>query len=247
MRKKISAGFVCLAFVLLFAGGISMYEMHRMRGQALGIIEENAENTELVDKMLTALQRQNSSLMRMIFSDATTPDAEYHLGVKAFDEAIAEAGRLSHNSYFLQTVIEANANFRRTIDNHLAGDGTPDIDWFVSAYLQSYYQLDYAIRSYLTSPSNPLAARAEILEKSAYKTITPSIVTLLIAIIIVLMFFFFINSYYMTPLLEIHKSLKNYLNHQIPFAPKCDSSEDEIAEIQEMIQTVIEQQKNGRR
>ena len=247
MRQKISLGFICLAFVLLFAGGISMYELHRLRHQALSIIEENSLNTSLADKMLTALQKQNSSLLRMIFSDATTPDAEYHLGKKAFAEAVEEALEMPHNRTFLQTVIEANTNFQYTIDSHLAGDDIPDIDWFVSSYLQSYYRLDNAIKDYLTSPANPIAARAQILEQNAYKTITPSIVTLLIAIIIVLMFFFFINSYYMRPLLDIHKSMKNYLIHKIPFAPKCDSSEDEIDELKEMIEEVIEQKKNERK
>ena len=247
MRKKISAGFVCLAFVLLFAGAISMYEMHRLRGQALGIIEDNTYNTALADKMLTALQKQNSSLLRMIFSDATTPDAEFHLGQKSFDEAVEAATALPRNSDFLQPVIEANTAFLYTIEQHLKGDGTPDIDWFVSSYLQAYYRLDDAIRDYFTSPANPIAARAQILEKSAYKTITPSIVTLLIALIIVLMFFFFINAYYTRPLLEIHKSLKNYLNHKIPFDPKCEGSEDEIDELKGMIEELIERKKNERR
>ena len=45
-------------------------------------------NTELADRMLTALQSQNSAILRMIFSDATTPDAGYELGRTAFYDAL---------------------------------------------------------------------------------------------------------------------------------------------------------------
>ena len=91
MRKKISIGFISLALVLLLAGAVSVYELQRLRNQSEEIVALNMRNTELADRMLTALQSQNSAILRMIFSDATTPDAGYELGRTAFYDALEAA------------------------------------------------------------------------------------------------------------------------------------------------------------
>ena len=75
MRKKISIGFISLALVLLLAGAVSVYELQRLRNQSEEIVSLNLRNTELADRMMTALQSQNSAILRMILSEATTPDA----------------------------------------------------------------------------------------------------------------------------------------------------------------------------
>ena len=143
----------------------------------------------------------------------------------------------------VQTCALPIREYREIVTVHLADDGTADIDWFLAIYLPAYYHLDAMLKDYLSSPANSLPARAQMLEKSVYKTITPSILTLLIAIIIVLMFYFFVDSYYVRPVIRIHKSLKNYLAHGIPFAPKFESNDDEIEGLKEMIDELAERKK----
>ncbi len=250
MRRKISIGFISLALVLLLAGAISMYELQRLRTQSEEILALNMRNTELADRMFTALQTQNSSILRMIFSDATTPDAGYELGRTAFADALAAASVTEEDMDDLEAVRAADREYREVIAARLAGETTEteaDIDWFLSTYLQAYYQLDDTLKDYLTSPASSIPARAQMLEKSVYKTITPSILTLLVAIIIVLMFYFFVDSYYVRPLIRIHRSLENYLAHGIPFAPKFESNDDEMQGLKEMIDELVERKKTGQR
>ena len=243
MRKKISIGFISLALVLLLAGAVSVYELQRLRNQSEEIVSLNLRNTELADRMMTALQSQNSAILRMILSEATTPDAGYELGRAAFDEALKAASVTEEDATDLAAVRTAHREYREIVTVHLADDGTADIDWFLAIYLPAYYHLDAMLKDYLSSPANSLPARAQMLEKSVYKTITPSILTLLIAIIIVLMFYFFVDSYYVRPVIRIHKSLKNYLAHGIPFAPKFESNDDEIEGLKEMIDELAERKK----
>lgn len=245
MRKKISIGFISLALILLFAGAVSMYELHRLRTQAMEVIEMNSYNTEIADRMFTALQTQNSSILRMIFSDSTVPDAGYELGLKAFDEALLAASATKSGTADLATVKDTYEDYQNVVSLHINNDETEDVDWFISSYLKAYYRLDEALKDYLTSPASSIPARAQMLEKNAYKTITPSILTLLVAIIIVLMFYFFVDSYYVRPITKIHKSLGNYLAHGVPFSPKFESNDDEVIGLRDMIEELTERKRNS--
>lgn len=243
MRKKISIGFISLALVLLFAGGISMYESYRLSKQAHEVIEQNNRNTLLANRMVTALQTQNSSILNMLFLGDSLPDADYSIGKTAFDNAFTEAAETSTDKTDLTTIYDLRQQYNQVINTFLNGE-TKMNDAFLSFYMESYYALDQALTDYLISPDNSVESRAATLEKNVYKTITPSILTLIVAIIIVLMFFFFIESYYVRPLTSIYKSLKNSLSHHIPFDPKFESNDDELNGMKEMIAELIEQKKN---
>ena len=153
MRKKISIGFISLALVLLLAGAVSVYELQRLRNQSEEIVALNMRNTELADRMLTALQSQNSAILRMIFSDATTPDAGYELGRTAFYDALEAASVTEEDISDLAAVRVADREYQEVVTAHLADDGTEDLDWFLATYMQAYYRL----RS--TSPLRPTPYR----------------------------------------------------------------------------------------
>ncbi len=115
MRKKISIGFISLALVLLLAGAVSVYELQRLRNQSEEIVSLNLRNTELADRMMTALQSQNSAILRMILSEATTPDAGYELGRAAFDEALKAASVTEEDATDLAAVRTADREYREIV------------------------------------------------------------------------------------------------------------------------------------
>lgn len=173
MRKKISIGFISLALVLLLAGAVSVYELQRLRNQSEEIVALNMRNTELADRMLTALQSQNSAILRMIFSDATTPDAGYELGRTAFYDALEAASVTEEDISDLAAVRVADREYQEVVTAHLADDGTEDLDWFLATYMQAYYHLDETLKEYLTSPANSIPARAQMLEKASTRPSRP--------------------------------------------------------------------------
>ena len=247
MRKKITIGFMSLAVVLLLAGAISMYELQRLRSQAEQVLETNSRNIELAERMLDALQRQNSSILRMTLADINIPDTGYDIGCESFDKAYAEAIEASGNSEEMINIAMANTEYRNVISNHLLNDEIEDREWFLSTYLQAYYKLDEALKSHITSPENSVQIRTQMLEKNAYKTITPSILTMLVAIIIVMMFYYFVDHYYAHPIIKLHNSLKNYLSFNVPFAPKFESNDDELQGLRDMISELIDRKKNSQK
>lgn len=220
-----------------------MYESHRLSEQAHEVIELNNRNTLLANRMVTALQTQNSSILQMLLSGESLPDEDYSIGKTAFDNAFTEAAETSNGKRDLMAIYDSRQQYNKVINTFLNGETTKS-DTFLPLYIESYYALDLALTNYLISPDSSIASRAVMLEKNVYKTITPSILTLIVAIIIVLMFFFFIESYYVHPLTSIYKSLKNHLSHRIPFDPKFESNDDELNGMKEMIADLIEQKKS---
>lgn len=240
MRKKISIGFIALALLLLFAGAISMFEIKRLKMEA-GIVNElTDQNAKFADKMLSGLQMQNSSILKVIYHrDIIAPDTEYDKGRTTFDESYTAAAKASSNRSDLIALHEENLNYHRVISDYLDEKNTLTETEFLPIYLNAYYKLDKSIKEYQTLPTNSIPS----IEQDVYRTITPSILTLLIAIIVVLMFYYFITSFYINPLTKIHKSLSNYLSHKIPFDPRFESNDDELNGLRQMISQLIERKK----
>ncbi len=241
IRKRITIGFLSLALLLFFAGIISMFELDRLRNHAQEIIESSLQNTELSKQMLNAVQIQNRAILQMIILQQPVPDSDYEAGVAKFNEAISAATVTVRDRAELERIYAANDAYRDIVNTHLTDPGhTRNTDWFLNTYLEAYYDLDTAIKEYMTSPQTSIATRTLLLEENAYKTITPSIITLCVAILIVLMFCFFIDLYYVKPILKINEGLRGYLDSHLPFNPTFDGG-DELASLKTRIEELIGQ------
>lgn len=218
IRRKISIGFIALLVVLFCAIVINIFELSRLRNSTEEIIAEGAESTEYASRMLNALQKQNRAVLNMVFTEQDTSSVEYHEGVYELNSAIMEAMERNPNSTFLEKIYEANLVYHNIVEQHsLSQEESDDRAWFVDSYVESYYALDSAIKSYMTSPKSSVAVRMSRLESNIYKTITPSVLTLLVAVLILLLFYFFIDTYYTKPVKKISKSLDDYTKNRIPY------------------------------
>ena len=246
MRKKIIIGFASLIAVLLFAGIISIFELNRLRDKTALIIDSGAENARIADILIGALQTQNSAVIKMIISkEVSEPGPEYISSALLFEQTLAEAAGTINNPDDLIPIREDAEAYANTVLQYANESLEPDMVWFAGSYLTAYYKLDESITNFISSPGTSLADRAAMLERNAYKTITPSILTLLVAIIIVLMFFFFVDSYYVRPLQKINKGLRKYLSAKIPFDDSFETNDD-LNELKKSVAELIEQSRKGR-
>ncbi|MBR4064165.1 MAG: hypothetical protein IKK02_02765 [Tidjanibacter sp.] len=257
LRKRISIGFMSLVALLFFAVAISVAELGRLRSDAREIVDAGKRGNDLAAMMMSGLQKQNSAILRMVATEHITPDSEYDEGKKEFENAYAEAMEVMIHGTDLDAVTTAEENYRSVVESYLSpapapitNDSTgmlepfrPDAKKFLEEYLPVYYSLDEAVKRYMASPQSSIARRTAMVEDNAYRTITPSIITLLVAILVVLMFHFFIDIYYIKPVLRINKSLEQYLATRVPFAPKVDG-ENEISGLRDNIEKLIELQKS---
>lgn len=240
IRKKISVGFLALSLVLFCAVIINVFELNRMSRNTQELVAESAESAEFATRMLDALQKQNRAVLNTVILNNESVDAEYHNGVYEFNAAIMEAMELNPDSPALQSIYEANINYHQITDNHAYSTTDESIDraWFMESYVESYYELDSAIKSYITSPKSSVAVRMYNLESNVYKTITPSVLTLLVAVTILIMFHFFIDTYYTKPLRNISRGLDGYIKAKVPYQVKIEEK-SELSSLNDNIKELI--------
>ncbi len=232
-----------MALLLFFAGAITMFELDRLRSDAREVIAASMRSTEFATRMLNALQIENSSVLRMMSTGTQAPDSMFRVGRDIFNRALSEATGTIRDRTELDAVYSANDYYNEVIATQLSDEVSPGAGHRpLSTYLEAYYNLDSAIKNYMTSPEGSLVSRTEMLEDNAYKTMTPSILTLLAAILIVLMLYFFIDLYYVKPVQKLRKSLDGYINARIPFQAEFEGG-DELRRIRDDIEILISRTK----
>lgn len=241
IRKKISVGFVALAIILVGSGAISIGEMNRLQNASKNVITEGNNHSVVATRMLNALQKQNSAVLEMIMTSDTVPSKTYFEGAEEFRQVLESAAHKGD----ITAIEEANKQYGALISQHRHSINEADEkQWYMESYMAAYYALDRAIKEYfVVVPEEVMAARMSSLEKSVYKTITPSILTHIVALLVVLMLYFFVDTYYTKPVVKISKGLKHYVKNDIPYRVKID----EKSELMELNNSIIELAENNKK
>lgn len=228
IRRKISVGFIAVFLALFCAIAINIFELQRLSSRADKIIVDGAQHTEYATQMLNALQKQNRAVLNMILLGDENYSEQLDKGVYEFNAAIMKAMEKSPTNVALEDIYNANERYHSTIVEHSAETTEEDnLVWFMNTYIENYYTLDEAIKTYMASPQkSSVAEHVSTLEDNIYKTITPSVLTLLVAVTILLLFYFFIDTYYTKPVRNISRSLDNYTKSKVPYQVKIEEKSE---------------------
>ena len=245
LRKKIMSGFISLALLLFFAATFSFWELQRMSRETQELLDASARYTRLSREMLDAIQEQNASLLSMIMQDKRRLDTTFIASRLRFDHALIEATVTVRDLTELDAIYQAYRTYEETITTYIEADAPNTVSWFVDIYRSSYADLTTVVKNYMSASQYTLSTQASLLKGSAYRAITPSIMTLGVAMIVVLLFCFLIDLYFIHPVIRINKSLWNYLNNKLPFSAHVEGH-DEVYRLREAIETLIQMVKNKR-
>jgi hypothetical protein len=153
-----------------------------------------------------------------------------------FDSLDASAGRL--NGVFEQLRKSRNVENSLRADSLWSGnisfDGT---EWYDKEYMPVYDMASDQIIRLLSHAQNSLTPRAERLSRNAYRAVTPVFISLVVMIVILLMFYYFIMIYSVNPIVEMNKSLGDWIRYKLPFAVKAECR-DELEELKSKIESV---------
>lgn len=239
IRRKISTGFFAISFVLFCAVALNVFELKRMGRKAEEFIQQSNQSTEYATSMLNALQKQNRAVLNMIILNDSIPSDDLQIGRTELFSALLKAKNASPDNATIDTIENSIRKYNDTIEQHATDNSeAADKAWFTNIYVEDYYALDSAIKAYMTSPKSGVSMRIAELEENTYKTITPSVLTLLIAVAIMLMFFFFIDTYYTKPVRRMSKALDNSLKNRIPYQVKIDEK-NEISQLNDNITELV--------
>ena len=113
-----------------------------------------------------------------------------------------------------------------------------DTSWYFNTYKAKYAELENGVKNFLTSTQNLVVNEVNSLKNNAYRAIMYGIVTIATAVIVIFLMLFFINVFYIKPIVDISKALKNYLAMRVPFDVDV-AAKDEVFMLKEYIEQLI--------
>ena len=132
---------------------------------------------------------------------------------------------------------------RAAIEAAVQNDEEDSVRWYTEEYEAVYLRLTAAVKAYMTSTQSSLAPRTEQMKKSAYRAVTPVLISLLVMIAVLLMFYYFMTIYCVNPIVKMNRSLGDYLAYKVAFSVKTECR-DELRELKEKIETLINQSRH---
>ena len=255
IRKRITIGFLSIIVLLFFSGLVSLFELSHMSTDIDLILASNRKSIATSEGMLNAIRASD----RAVISYAVLRDTSYvdscrsrfiDLSIKIeqarletsnsaaslFDSLDASAGRL--NGVFEQLRKSRNVENSLRADSLWNGDMSFDgTEWYDKEYMPVYDMASDQIIRLLSHAQNSLTPRAERLSRNAYRAVTPVFISLVVMIVILLMFYYFIMIYSVNPIVEMNKSLGDWMRYKLPFAVKAECR-DELEELKTKIESV---------
>ena len=255
IRKRITIGFLSIIVLLFFSGLVSLFELSHMSTDIDLILASNRKSIATSEGMLNAIRANDRAVIRYaVLRDTSYVDScrsrFIDLSIKIeqarletsnsaaslFDSLDASAGRL--NGVFEQ--LRKSRNVENSLradslwDGNISFDGT---EWYDKEYMPVYDMASDQIVRMLSHAQNSLTPRAERLSRNAYRAVTPVFISLVVMIVILLMFYYFIMIYSIKPIVEMNKSLGDWMQYKLPFAVKAECR-DELEELKTKIESV---------
>lgn len=260
--KRVTIGFLSIVALLFISGMISLFELSNMSNDTEDILSASKRNIEISKELLNTVNEHGRAVVGVVILGNRTriDDCRRLVGelegvlTVARGEAL-DASRLDSLSasvaqlrsmteaYFMATepvevpvmsadsvVIATNWEVPKSAKSGRA--------WYDSEYKVAANKVILNIEEFMTLTHASLAPRAEQLNKNAYRSVAPVLISLVVMIAIVLMFFYFIRLYCVKPLLKLNRALSDYLAFRLPFNVK-DELIDEYKELHDNIENLI--------
>lgn len=254
IRKRISIGFLSIVVLLFFSGLVSLFELNHMSVDIDAILSSNRKGIELTEGMLDAIRANDRAVIRYaVLRDTTYADScrvRFLDFVTKIEQARVETSAsasalfdsLSYSAANLDAVVE-QLRQSRSVEQSLLPDSLRigsvfnGSEWYDNEYTPIYNTASNQILEVLTSAQSSLTPRAERLSRNAYRAVTPVFISLVVMIVILLMFYYFIMIYTVKPIVEMNRSLADWLRYKLPFSVKTECR-DEMAELRDKIESI---------
>lgn len=244
IKHKIRLGFITIGILLFLSGIISSLELVRFNRMTHNLLERSQGSLEVSKQMLDAVQEQNTALLLSITDTSRNNvyDSLIAKGNRDFDRAFGSAQTTLRDPEQLEAIRTAEQYYHNIVSQ--VTDST-DIAWFTDVYKTSYYNLTHAIKEFMVHIQQRTIDYTAQLERNAYRASMVGIIALGAGILLLLVFYFMLSNYFITPVLQITKSLKGYVNSRLPFEVKV-STKDEINTLKEYIAALVSANKKMR-
>ena len=261
--KRVTIGFMSIVALLFVSGMISLFELGDLSNDTENILSTSKRNMEQAKDMLKSSHEHSRAMLHLaVFGEKEYTDLA-NRSMSELEGCLAAARSESFNETCLDSLSATVSKIRAMSEKFLGGGtdtethkesrdsvtfSTADLGiadasvsgkiWYDAGYEPVYTELTEQIKQFMTLTYSSLAPRAAQLNKNAYRSVAPVLLSLLVMIAIVLMFFYFIMVYCVKPVIKMNKSLGGYLSYRLPYEVKTELL-DEIKELNDNIESLI--------
>ena len=244
IRKRVTIGFLSIVALLFFSGLVSLFELSHMSVDIEAILGSSRRSIEMSKNMLSAIHANDRAVVNYaVFRDSIYADS-CRGSMERFNLTIRQARTASGTSSadaLPDSLGHLSARMEQAREEMHAKASGATFDgrkWYDDNYLPLYNDITDGITDVMSSVQGSLTPRAEQLNLNAYRSVTPVFISLLVMIAILLMFYYFIMIYTVKPIIEMNRSLGDYLRYKLPFDVKAECR-DEMHELKEKIESVM--------
>jgi len=242
LRMKILSGFVILALMLMIAGVWSMWELSKVGVSVKNILDENFESIETGKNMVSLLEEEEAGIL-------LTLQGQWDKGRNLISESDKKFERKMNYAFSkitideertkLETVKNKYVKFKTLWEEPLANKGGREsLKWFAGDVRESFKEVKAAIIEFVAVNERSLYKTATNLETHAAAVIMPGIIAFISALIFTLLFNYFVNYYFVSPIIRITNSVREFVKRNVPYEVKIESN-DEIKELSEAIENLV--------
>ena len=256
--RRVTIGFLSIVALLFASGVISLFELSNLSNDTETILAASRRNLELAKDMLKfAHEHSQATLHIALFNEESERDA-CRRAMSDLEGKLAAARSEAIDATRLDSLAVSVSKLRVVSESHLftpvrvvvdtlvvaESESMPDIvafngkKWYDEQYKVVYDNMIEEIQEFMTHTHSSLAPRAEQLNKNAYRSVAPVLISLVVMIAIVLMFYYFVRVYCVIPIVRMNNALNDFLRYRLPFNVKEDLL-DELKQLAENIEKLI--------
>jgi len=244
IRIKTLFGFLTLAVMLFLAGGWSIYELSTVGTSVQSLLDDNYKSINAGKMMTEALEREDSAILLLLSGNW----AEGRKIIKSADLSFQQGFQIARNNVtipgekkYVDEVEEGYRVFKDLWLRPMVGTKREaNLNWYFREVHQSFLAVKSAVERLISLNDDVMYQTASNLKNRAHRAVMPGIVAIVSALVFTLVFNYFVNYYLVSPIINLTKGIRKFLETSEPFKVKIETK-DELRDLASALQKLVAQ------
>jgi hypothetical protein len=245
IRKKIFLGCTVVAFILLLAGVVIIFEMQRIRSSVSVVVAENIKSMNAAHSMQGLFYSQNTALLDYGSTKNDSVLNDFDVYVSGYEVAYAEAQNIISIKGEQQIMDSLNicySEYRKIADNIIkfaATDRKLYLQYYCNELYKNYDVVSKLIDRLFLLNKKEVEGNSLLMNDNYYRMIMPAIIAISTCIVLIFLLNYFIYIYFISPMVKIVKGINAFNDTRVPYNINVDAK-DEILTLNNEIKKLTE-------
>ncbi len=243
ISAKVTRGFVFIALILFFSGALSVFELVRMNDFVSRRINDNVRCVELSSALYAVQSEYNSRILTSMADDSlSAPDITYDDTFTEYLDEIFNSLLDKSQKNAADSVLYAYAAYMQVSReaSKVWPEGTSARrEWYFSRLKPVFERQNHYIEALSQATRKALEDNSGSMDDALYRSLMPSVISLLAAIILIFLFDLYLKYYFINPVLRINRGIRDFKQVHKPYSVKV-VNDDEIAQLSSQVEELTE-------